>query len=53
MCSILSGVLLSAGRVWSNSLTSSISRIGVMPQIASGEKTLRRSEMAPTSLPSI
>src|SRR5437588_3689351 len=50
---IRSGVLLSEGRDLSNSLTSSIRPIGVMPQIASGEKTLRRREIAPTNLPSM
>ena len=47
-----SGVLASAGRVWSSSLISSISSIGVMPQMASGEKAPMRSETAPISLPS-
>ena len=37
----------------SNSFTSSISSMGVMPHNASGEKVLKRSAMAPTSLPSI
>jgi hypothetical protein len=49
----LSGVRASAGRDWSRSSISSISSAGVMPQIASGEKTLSRRATAPTSLPSM
>ena len=50
---LLSGVRASEGRDLSKSLISSISSMGVMPQIASGEKTLSRSATAPISLPSI
>jgi hypothetical protein len=50
---LLPGTRASAGRLWSKSFTSVISSIGVMPQMASGEKTLSRSATAPTSLPSI
>ncbi len=49
----LSGVRASAGRDSSKSLTSSISSMGVMPQMASGENTLKRSATAPTSFPSM
>ena len=48
-----SGVRASTGLVLSNSLTWSINSMGVMPQMASGEKTLMRRETAPTSLPSM
>ena len=51
--SALPGARASVGRDWSKSLISSINPAGVMPQIASGEKTLSRSATAPTSLPSI
>src|SRR5438309_11440922 len=50
---IRSGVLLSEGRDLSNSLTSSIRRIGVMPKIESGDTTLRRRVIAQTHLPSV
>ena len=49
----LFGLLASVGTVLSKSLISSISSIGVMPQIASGENTLSRSATAPINLPSI
>ena len=51
-CAALSGVRASLGRDLSNSWISSMDSIGVMPQIASGEKTPIRSEIAPISFPS-
>jgi hypothetical protein len=44
-------VRASSGREWSKSLISSISSMGVIPQMASGENTLRRSATAPISFP--
>ena len=48
-----SGVRASDGRLVSKSLISSMFSMGVMPQMASGENTLRRKATAPTSLPSM
>ena len=49
----LLGVRAADGMESSNSFTSSISSIGVMPHRASGENVLNRSAMAPTNLPSM